>query len=193
MKETEMEDFPPDEVRDTHTIARRALALFGVVGLALGAPKNDILDWLKVEGLWGQLSPSELAYVSAEEPTRKQKIEATWWSERLIVLLWALNKVEQLPAPDEQCDTALFQEVLPPFADMSVAEFITSSRRLSEEELLSMADNIMDLHWKARDAEIHSRQSPPVVDIEIIQERHHAINWVIGYEGLSWDEVTTDT
>jgi hypothetical protein len=32
-----------------------------------------------------------------------------------------------------------------------------------------------------------------VVDIEIIQERHHAINWVIGYEGLSWDEVTTDT
>jgi hypothetical protein len=193
MKETEMEDFPLDEVRDTHTIARRALALFGVVGLALGAPKNDILDWLKVEGLWDQLSPSELAYVSATEPTRKQKVEATWWSERLIVLLWALKKVEQLPAPDEQCDTALFQEVLPPFADMSVAEFITSSRRLSEDELLNMADKIMDLHWKARDTEIDSIQAPPVVDIEIIQERHHAINWVIGYEGLSWDEVTTDT
>ena len=31
------------------------------------------------------------------------------------------------------------------------------------------------------------------VDVEIIQERHHAINWVIGYEGLPWDLVTTDT
>jgi hypothetical protein len=193
MNETKIEELPQQEVRDTQTIARRALALFGVVGFALGAPKNDILDWLKVEGLWDQLSQCELAYVLSEEPTRKQKIEATWWSERLIVLLWALNKVEQLPAPDEQCDTALFQEVLPPFADMSVVEFLSSSRRLSKEKLLSMAANIMDLHWKARDAEFHSRKAPSDVDIEIIQERHHAINWIIGYEGLSWDEVTTDT
>jgi hypothetical protein len=31
------------------------------------------------------------------------------------------------------------------------------------------------------------------VDLEIVQERHHAINWVIGYDGAPWDEVTTDT
>jgi hypothetical protein len=34
---------------------------------------------------------------------------------------------------------------------------------------------------------------PPGIDIEIVQERHHAINWVTGYDGLPWDEVTTDT
>ena len=31
------------------------------------------------------------------------------------------------------------------------------------------------------------------VHTEDKQERHHAINWVIGYDGLAWDDVTTDT
>jgi hypothetical protein len=56
-----------------------------------------------------------------------------------------------------------------------------------------MADELLNLHWRARDAEINGRPMPRDLDIEIIQERHHAINWVIGYEGLPWDEVTTDT
>lgn len=30
-------------------------------------------------------------------------------------------------------------------------------------------------------------------DIEVIQERHHAINWLVGYETQSWSEITTDT
>jgi hypothetical protein len=29
--------------------------------------------------------------------------------------------------------------------------------------------------------------------LEIVQERHYAINWITGYGGLPWDEVTTDT
>jgi hypothetical protein len=31
------------------------------------------------------------------------------------------------------------------------------------------------------------------VNIEIIQERHRAINWVNGYDSAPWDEVTSDT
>ena len=31
------------------------------------------------------------------------------------------------------------------------------------------------------------------IEIEIVQERHHAIKWITGYEGLPWDEVATDT
>ena len=57
-----------DKVRDCQEIARRSLALFGVVGLALGAPCRDIIGWLRNEGLWGELSPTELAYVLARLP-----------------------------------------------------------------------------------------------------------------------------
>ncbi|SHG50097.1 hypothetical protein SAMN04488068_0463 [Hydrocarboniphaga daqingensis] len=37
------EILPEEEVRDASEIARRALALFAVVGLALGAPKETTL------------------------------------------------------------------------------------------------------------------------------------------------------
>ena len=88
---------PEDHVRGAAEIARRALTLFGAIGISFGPPRRDIVTWLKEEGLWDELSPSELAYVSTELPTKKQKIDTSWKSEGLIVLLWVLEKVERLP------------------------------------------------------------------------------------------------
>jgi len=193
LSDAETDQRPPDQVRGAREIARRALGLFGAVGLALGAPRADIPGWLKEEGLWDALPPMELSYLTAEAPTEKQSINASWRSEALIVLLWATGKVESLPAPDGQCDTTVFQTVMPPFAQIAVTDFIDSAARRSEADLLNMADELTRLHWEARNAWRHVRPSPPSVDIEVIQERHHAINWVIGYDGLPWDEVTTDT
>jgi hypothetical protein len=76
---------------------------------------------------------------------------------------------------------------------MPAAQFITSAERRSANALQEMANELMHLHSQARDARIHSKPIQTHVNIEIIQKRHHAINWVIGYEGLPWDEVTTDT
>lgn len=193
MSNYDAEDLLPDEIRDAKAIAKRALALFGTVRLALGAPRKDVVSWLREEDLWGELSPSELAYVSAHTPSKKQGINASWKSEGLIVLLWALKKIDTLPAPKDQCDTAQFKQILPPYTTVSVAEFISSAERQPDDVVLNMADELMSLHWAARDAQFHGRPIPPHLDIEIIQERHHAINWVIGYGGLPWDEVTTDT
>jgi hypothetical protein len=182
-----------DVARSCQEIARRTLALFGVIGIALRAPRTDIIDWLKEENLWDELSPCELAYATAEKPGEKETINATWWSERLIVLLWALRMIENLPAPNEQCDTAIFQELLPPFVDVAAAEFVRSAECRSENALRQMANELMHLHWQVRDARLHSKPAPSHIDIEIIQERHHAINWVIGWDGSPWDDVTTDT
>jgi hypothetical protein len=190
--ESELDESPPDRVRDAQEIARRSLALCAVVGIALGADREDLKNWITDEGLWNDLAPTELAYVSAETPTEKQTIEATWLSERLTVLLWALLKVD-LPAPNQQADTALFLDLVPPFSNDSVSEFLRTALRRSENELLEMAEELLQSHWRARDAQLHSKPMPADINIEIIQERHHAINWVIGYEGLAWDEVTTDT
>ncbi len=60
-------------------------------------------------------------------------------------------------------------------------------------ELTDMARDLLDLHWHARDGKLNNRPPRRPVDIEIVQERHHAINWVTGYCSLPWDEVTTDT
>lgn len=83
------EILPPDDVREAPEIARRTLALFAVVGLALGAPKETTVSWLRDESLWDELSPEELKFVSAAEPTERQRVNASWRSEALLMLLGA--------------------------------------------------------------------------------------------------------
>ena len=182
-----------DEIRSPIEAAYRALALFSVVAVAQGANRTEIIDWLTEHDLWEKLAPTEVVFLNSADPTQKQVINAGWLSERLIMILWALGAVHQLPPPDEQCDTADFLTILPPFASVSVADFIGSGRLRSASDLIEMADEILSLHWAARDATIKGRSTSPSVDIGIIQERHHAINWLIGYDGQDWDEVTTDT
>jgi hypothetical protein len=192
--QTEDEDAPlQDEIREARAIARRALALFAVVGLALGTPREQTVSWLRDESLWDELSPEELMFASASTPTERQSVNASWRSEALLVLLWALGSVEELPGLAEQCDVGTFQAILPPFANTSVNDFISAAQRRSDVALLDMADVLLNSHWEARDARIHNRPMPAHLDIGIIQERHQAINWIIGYDGLPWDEVTTDT
>lgn len=182
-----------DEIRSADETAYRALALCSVIAVAFGADRTEIVEWLKQNDLWGRLAPSELDFLDSTSPSQKQVINASWLSERLIVIVWALCLSDELPPPDEQCDSDGFLAIFPPFAPLSVADFITPARLRSNAELIEMADKMRSLHWEARDSKIKGRSSNPPVNIGIIQERHHAINWLIGYDGLDWDEVTTDT
>ena len=111
----EDDDLSPDEVRSPQEIARRALVLFGVWGLTVGGQCCEILGWLDDYNLREALSPSELRFIDNQYPSSKQEIDFSWHSERLIVLLWALNLVENLPGADKQCDTSVFKHLLPPF------------------------------------------------------------------------------
>lgn len=183
----------PAEIRPADEVARRALALFAVVGTALGVPRDDATSWLRTEELWDALTPHELAYLEQTNPPRQAHINFGWQSERLIVLLWALGKIPELPDSATQCDTSLFKSVLLPLTNTATRAFVAQAMLIDEERLWKQAESYLDDHWKARDAQIHGRPMPPGIDIEIVQERHHAINWITGYDGLPWDEVTTDT
>lgn len=182
-----------DEIRPADEIARRSLALFAVVGTALGVPRDEVISWLRTEGLWDALTPHEVAYLEQTNPPRQARVNFAWQSERLIVLLWALGKIHELPDSATQCDTNALKSVLPPFSRTSAKAFIAQAMLIEEERLWKQAEVYLNDHWKARDANIHARPEPRGVNIEIVQERHHAINWITGYDGLPWDEVTTDT
>lgn len=191
-----MTDVDADDLGDTpdaEQVARRALALFAAFGAAVGADPAELRGWLDENGLASDLTPNESAYLTAEQPTRKQKIEFSWQSERLVMLLWALGLVDILPADDEQCDTSVFQQILPPFTDATTGDFIAQASLRPWSQLVAEQERCVYAHWQARDSNVNGTSPKSPVDIEIIQERHHAINWVIGYEGQEWDRVTTDT
>lgn len=180
-----------DAVRSASEVANRTLVLFAIVGLTGGADRRDILDWLTENDLLKDLTPTEHVMVCSPQLSENQVVQASWLSECLIVFIWSLGMIAELPPFDEQCDTAVFKEKLPPFTGQPVHDFIGSASLRAEVKLKRAAQEILDAHAEAR----YAGGRPPryAVDIEIIQERHRAINWVIGYEGVSWDEVTTDT
>jgi hypothetical protein len=182
-----------NKVRPAREVGVRSLGLFAVVGRALGAPREEVISWLRDEDLWGALTPHEVAYLGLTNPPPKAKINFGWQSERLIVLLWALGKVQKLPDSATQCDTSIFNSVLPPFATISARAFVAKAKLIEGDRLWDQAQIYLDEHWKARDASLHERPMLAGVDIEIVQERHHAINWITGYDGLAWDDVTTHT
>ena len=186
-------DSYPDRVRTAPEIATRALVLFGVTGVGLGAVRTEVMNWLKTDGLEDALTPRERNLFVGPEPSARQLLNAGWQSEALFVLLWALEKIDELPPANVQCNTAELKAILPPYAEVSTRAFIDFASRRGDSVLIAKADEILDLHWQARDAAIHKRPPHRDVNIEIIQERHHGINWVIGYDGVPWDEVTTDT
>lgn len=182
-----------DQIRSPQEIAERSLALFAIVGLSFGAERAEVLSWLQQNKLWCSLSPRELGFIDNPSPSGRAIVNATWNAEALVVLAWSLRLFEQLPPADKQCNASDLQEVLPPYADISVRQFIDTAKLRSEDELLAFADECLRLHWEVRDARRNQRAVRQAVNIEIIQERHRAINWIIGYDGASWDEVTTDT
>ena len=181
------------KLRTPSEVARRALALFAAWGLTTEAPREEVLGWLEDSGLKAELTKAEQAFVNATKPTPQQKTNFSWQAERIAVLLWALLLLEKLPEPDAQCDTSVFQDLLPPFTEESPESFIARARLRPEGELVEYARSTLDLHAWARDAKLRKAAPRRPVDLEVIQERHHAINWIVGYEGLSWDLVTTDT
>lgn len=182
-----------DEIRPAQEVARRSLALFAAVGTALGAPRDEVISWLRTEGLWCALTPHEAAYLEQTNPPRQAHVNFGWQSERLTVLLWALGKIQELPDSATECDTSIFNSTLPPFTKTSASAFIAQAALIDEDRLWEQSELYLEEHWRARDARLHERSMPPGINIEIVQERHHAINWITGYGGLPWDEVTTDT
>ena len=162
----EDDNFLEDKVRSPQEVALRALALFGVWGLAIGSPRDEVLGWLDDHNLRKELSPYELKYIDNQHPSPKQNINLSWHSERFIILLWALKLVENLPDADKQCDTRVFKRCLPPFAGQSVEQFITNAATRSEDELLNEAERTLDLHWQVRDARLNNRKPKVPVDIE---------------------------
>ena len=108
-----------------------------------------------------------------------------------IVLLWALGLVEELSWPDKVCDVAHCVSLLVN-VNADADALVQDSMLRSPAEILEQLDLHLRLHWLLRDAELHGKPAPDV-SRGVVMERHHALNWLINFEGAPWDTVSTAT
>ena len=182
------------ELRSPSEVSARCIILCCVVAHS-EEPALVFDDWLKAEGLWPNVSPSEAAFLLSSKPTKEEVVQASWRRESFLALMWSLGKIESLPAPQQ---TESFSEVLKlvPSVGQKTATFISETRLRSFDEIVSVYEEVYDAHWRIRDAKSKGLPAPEGIEAGVIYEWHYALNWLRRYgicEEQAWDDITTDT
>lgn len=189
------------ELRPPSEVALRLLAMHGTVCFARGMERE------RAVALVGDaaLSPQESRLFEEKDEELAQSL--IWRLEALVILMWALGMTEVPAWPDAMCDVdgvhdRIFAATQDPAAFVREARLRPAGEILDELELttrlnwalresaLQGLDIPEHLNWASDAVRLPVRESPlPLV----VLQRHHALNWLIGFGGDDWDEVDTPT
>lgn len=177
------------KTRTKEEIAYRAMSLLVVAAKGEGLEQSMVDTIVKDYGLEKHLSPAEKKFLSNKSPSETDRTQFTWRYEAAWALLWSLGYVEQL-TPSSVCDVPRAVNFM---KDRTAAEFIAQSKLRPMSEILDEADRIYRYHWAVVDAKLKKSNAPAGLNPDVTQERHYALNWLIGYMDQEWDDVSTDT
>ena len=153
---------------------------------------QEAADYLKKHFLWNLVTPKERAFLA--NTTAASKNQETWRCEAIWTLLWAINKVDNLPFPNELCNLNLVLNENYPLGNKKDPNLYINSILTSKSKaaILDAADLYYRLDWAAVDARIR-KETLTSINPGVVYERHYALNWLIGYKGQAWDDVSCDT
>jgi Domain of unknown function (DUF4272) len=176
--------------RSKEEVALRALCLQLVAAKGGGLQDEVVERILEAYELRPHLTPKELTFVLDNSPSQHERIKFSWRHEAAWTLLWALGFVAQLGTPVQICDVDFAASTM---MERTTSQFIEESQLRPIADILDEADLIYRYHWAVSNARIKGQQIPAALDAGVTAERHHALNWLIGYEEQAWDDVSTDT
>ncbi|SFJ45257.1 DUF4272 domain-containing protein [Thermoflavimicrobium dichotomicum] len=185
------------QTRSAEEVAKRALALYNLLGVIFYESPEEVVQWTINEGLWDSLSPREKEIfsipISDQDPAEKawalRSLKSnilTWRIEALWVLLWCLGKVDRLELPQEKLDGSGIREVMPELGE-PVQAFIEQARLRPLSEVLDQIDLHYRIYWTMSEAEEQEKELPVYFDSYILYERLHAFSWLAGFEE-EWDD-----
>lgn len=188
-----IEDSVSAKMRSPKEIAERLVAC---TICAVGGETGDktvvrklLLDF-NAEGL---LTPDERVFVASKIDVPQERVQFSWRYERAWVLLWALGYIERLDYPPSICDVPRLAGLI---RGKSIEQILREARPRGQKEILDEADLIYRVHWAVVDERVNVNKSvkvPGSVEKGVVQERHAALNWLIGYMRQEWDDISTDT
>ncbi|MBS7566963.1 DUF4272 domain-containing protein [Mucilaginibacter sp. Bleaf8] len=177
-------------IRSKDEVIDRLLALCYIGLKSEGLSKESMAQLDQQYHMSGKLSPAERAYITAQNPTEQQKVDANWRYESMHVMLWALGLVDDLAYPDKLCDVANDNRIIRDLGEQGLHQ---KARLRSKQEIMDQADLALRLHWAVVDARVNKEDTPAHLESGVVYERHYALNWLINYGGQDWDDVGTDT
>jgi hypothetical protein len=185
-----IEDSKSAKERLKEEIARRAIALCLVAVKGEGRDQAIVEKLIKQYSAQSYFTPKEKEFIGNSSPKQQDRIQFSWRYEAYWVMLWALGYVETLDYPGKVCDVPKAVKFL---QDNSTENFIAKAKPRKLSEILDQADLIYRYNWAVVNARLKQQPAPAGMDGGVVLERHHALNWLIGYMNQEWDDVTTDT
>ena len=180
------------QIRPPQDVGARIMCLVAVAAAADGLEKKRIVDWFKRESLLEKLSPSEKAFLTKKEVEDQERNVFSWKSECIWLLLWAAGKVDRI-LPTETCNVQEILTKVPTFGS-GTSLFIKSVELRPKKEILDLSDFLYRAHWATRQNSLDGSVQIGKLDPGVVQEWHHAVNWLTCYDGVDdWDDITTDT
>ena len=176
--------------RTTEEVARRAIALCMVAAKGEGLENEEIEKLVKKYEIADAFSPNERKFIDNPKPSKHERIQFAWRYECYWVMLWSLGFIDELPRPDKICDVPKAVSFL---RNLGQQGFLKKAKLRPAREILDATDLIYRYHWATTEARIKNQPPPAGLDPGVVQERHYALNWLVGYSDQDWDDVTTDT
>ncbi|WP_379551104.1 DUF4272 domain-containing protein [Qipengyuania sp. DGS5-3] len=183
-------------IRDPLEVQRRFFAVSFVASVAWEKQHGDMPHDALHESCnreidkrdrWSWFTDQEQRYLKMASTDPNEDLQLSWRYEAAWPLYWALGSgPEKLEEPVSECDVGLLAETA------HTGDPTNDPRLRATSVILDEADLIYRYHWATRQANLSGRELNGISSSVVI-ERHHALNWLIGYEDQDWDEVTTDT
>ena len=145
-------------------VQRRALALSAVVcrgyleqdagNAEADRFRESIGDWLREHRVWEELESEEQALLGTPlgKASAQSVVDATWRSEGLVVLAWALGRLEMASHA-----TAVDPKVATDAVGFLSEEPLRDATLRSSEEVAAMADRYFAVHWRLREFSLRRR------------------------------------
>ena len=167
-----------------------------LIALAIVAVKGETNDHGMALGLvqqfnaTGYFTPQEQAFMDNTRPVEQDLINMSWRYEGVHVLLWALGIYPDIGRPDAITDVPLLAATL---RDLGPDGLRARAKLRPQSQLLDATDLMYRYHWATVQAGLDNQPMPSGLDNGVVYERHYALNWLIGYMGQAWDDISTDT
>lgn len=185
---------PELRLRAPEDVLRRMLALFVVAIRAESLTGETPIPVAALQErfppAFAGLTDAERDFLAKDAPGQQEVTQFLWRYEAILVLQWALGLQDALPFADAICDVSAISSTV---IDRGTEGLRKQPVARPAPEILDALDLHYRLHWASRQAILKKTPVPAGLNDSVLQERHHALNWLVRFEDREWDDVDTPT